>query len=127
MNKKQKQAEAILQHGFDLQRNFGNGSGGGPVTLCKALRRIETKLHRWAEDVCNGVKQPTDAEFDRIHDRAVNKVAELLPELPKDEIKINTDPRGYALKVEDTYMRSAGITDLHRDWGGYGILAPDIN
>ena len=82
MTKKQKRDEEILKHGFALVRNFGNGSNGGPVTLCKALRRIETKTHRLAEDICNGTKSMEDAAFDRWHDRTIKRISELLPKLP---------------------------------------------
>jgi hypothetical protein len=38
---------------------------------------------------------------------------------------LNRDPRGYALKIDDEWMRSQAHP-LHRDWGGYGIIAPEI-
>ena len=40
---------------------------------------------------------------------------------------INGDARGYALKIEDKVMISDyKETGLYKDWGGYGILAPEI-
>jgi len=39
---------------------------------------------------------------------------------------LNLDPRGYALKIDDAWMR-ANDARLHQDWGGYGILAPDLS
>ena len=119
------QNEAILNHGLCLQRHFGNGSAGGPVALCKALQRWEVKIHRLAEDICSGAEDTDKAA--QIADRAVKKIASLLPTLPKDAIVINFDPYGYALKIDDDYMRAANIDTLHRDWGGYGILAPDLS
>lgn len=45
-------------------------------------------------------------------------------------IFINRDPRGYALKVNDEWQREqkkAGKPYIgHEDWGGYGIIAPEI-
>ena len=44
-------------------------------------------------------------------------------------IFINRDPRGYALKIKSEYMAGAGWIAqwaLMRDWGGYGIIAPEI-
>ena len=38
---------------------------------------------------------------------------------------LNGDPRGYALKIRDEYVRAHDLA-IHRDWGGYGILAPEI-
>jgi len=32
--------------------------------------------------------------------------------------------RGYALKIDDEFVKGKQI---HRDMGGYGILAPEIN
>lgn len=51
----------------------------------------------------------------------------MFPDLAID-LHINTDPRGYALKIDDTVMRSGtyDTVKLDRDWGGYGILSPQI-
>ena len=38
---------------------------------------------------------------------------------------INRDPRGYALKIDDVWMHNKQPR-LFRDFGGYGILAPEI-
>jgi hypothetical protein len=38
---------------------------------------------------------------------------------------LNDDARGYSLKIRDEWMREHKA-ELHRDWGGYGILAPEI-
>jgi len=40
-------------------------------------------------------------------------------------VRLNRDPRGYALKIDDAWMREHNVA-LHRDWGGYGIIAPDL-
>jgi hypothetical protein len=34
---------------------------------------------------------------------------------------INGDPRGYSLKIKEKIY-----PELHQDWGGYGILAPEF-
>ena len=44
---------------------------------------------------------------------------------PLVPVFINRDPRGYALKIREIWMRNYS-GNLHRDWGGYGILAPDF-
>ncbi len=41
-------------------------------------------------------------------------------------IFFNRDPRGYALKIKSEWMHAHPELPLHRDWGGYGILAPDL-
>lgn len=38
---------------------------------------------------------------------------------------LNRDPRGYALKIDSEYVRAHSLA-IHRDWGGYGIIAPEI-
>lgn len=47
---------------------------------------------------------------------------------------VNRDPRGYALKFSEEWTGrfnqsryAAGLSGIHRDMGGYGILAPDLN
>jgi hypothetical protein len=120
MTKQERMKERIVQHGLLLQRYYGN-STQGPVSLCKALRRIETRIGRLCESLCN------DADFDQtILDRAeksaTKKVKELLPNLDMKHFFINQDPRGYALKIKSEHRPD----DLHSDWGGYGILAPDF-
>ena len=129
MNRKQKQADQIMNHGLRLKSLFVGdiaqpGGGIGPVTLCKALRRIETKGNRLATDYCNDsgfdLKKLTD------HDaRTIKKLRGLLPGLPTEAVHLNHDPRGYYLKIDSEYIRERCI-EMYRDWGGYGILAPEF-
>lgn len=51
--------------------------------------------------------------------RAIRNRKPLVP------VFVNLDPRGYALKINDEWMRANSVT-LHSDWGGYGIIAPDL-
>lgn len=44
---------------------------------------------------------------------------------PLVPVFVNLDPRGYALKINDEWMRANNVR-LHSDFGGYGILAPDL-
>jgi len=39
---------------------------------------------------------------------------------------INGDPRGYALKINDKYVRENQLR-IYSDMGGYGIIAPEFN
>jgi len=50
---------------------------------------------------------------------AIRKRKPLVP------VVINRDPRGYALKIEDEWFKDHDVR-IHKDWGGYGILAPDF-
>lgn len=43
---------------------------------------------------------------------------------------VNTDPRGYALKIDNDTPEGKALIEavkLHTDWGGYGILSPAID
>ena len=61
--------------------------------------------------------------------RAIRNRRPLVP------VFVNLDPRGYSLKIDDEWMSEAKGRDefydtaarsLHRDMGGYGIIAPDL-
>lgn len=52
---------------------------------------------------------------------------------PLVPVFINRDPRGYALKIDDEWLRkmrdnpnTVHLASIERDWGGYGIIAPEI-
>lgn len=117
-------------HGRKLIVLFGLPESTNPRELCKALHRIEARAHTYAERVCNGDISPTD-EQDTAHDasilRSVRRVLGDRVNAPDGvPIIINGDPRGYALKIPDDWMREHNA-DLYRDMGGYGILCPDFD
>ena len=124
--KKQQQAENILQHGFRLLRIFPHAAtqGFSAVTLCKRLHRIEAEAHRFAERECNeqlpeGASERKNASILKRLDAILGFRAAGVP------VFLNGDPRGYALKIDDAWMRAHPDVELHRDWGGYCILAPE--
>ena len=119
MNKKQKQRENILNHGFDLQRIYPESKRFGPVELYKKLHRYEATAHRMAEEMCS-YDVDTDKYLAKL-DRIEEKVNEILGKGPR--VFINTDPRGYALKIEP---KSFEKFTLYSDWGGYGIICPEF-
>ena len=41
-------------------------------------------------------------------------------------IFLNTDPRGYALKIPDDIVKENAWT-IYKDMGEFGIIAPDLN
>lgn len=131
MNAKQRQAERILQHGLELKRAFFADpyEGIGPVTLCKALHRLEVKATRVSEGYCNGTA--SDADMEKMEKSVMASLVGLFgkEKVVETGMFINTDPRGYALKVSEEwtkgYVEKGGR--LHRDWGGYGILAPEFD
>lgn len=63
--------------------------------------------------------------FDIEIEKLSEQVKKMIPGVP---FFVNGDARGYALKIKDAEMDKlfkAGIR-LHQDWGGYGILSPEI-
>ena len=115
MNKKQKMYEMIEKHGADLNEIFKTSYND--ITLAKKLMRLEVKAHQQATDMCNG-------DCDDVDDAILDKVNKLLSN--KDvPIFHNLDCRGYALKIDDEWVKEHNLT-IYKDWGGYGILAPDF-
>lgn len=43
-----------------------------------------------------------------------------------NKVFVNGDPRGYTLKIDDKYKDKMHKAGVYRDWGGYGIIAPDF-
>ena len=129
MNKKQLIYDRINKHGEDLKRIFKLDPNIDPVKLCKQLFRLENRAHRLAEDGCNGVIYDTEPQAEKI----LKKVCKILKidrsiDHQYEKIFFNGDPRGYALKFTtrfSKYIRSCNI-NIHQDWGGYGIVAPDF-
>jgi hypothetical protein len=127
--------QQIEKHGNDLNRIFNTGLNA--ITLCKKLRRLEAQAHKLAIDYCNGDNGITSQNWDDKIAPIMNKVYAVLnngkynddrPHQKRVPIFLNSDARGYALKINDSYVRllnKAG-KDIYKDWGGYGIICPDF-
>jgi hypothetical protein len=106
----------VEEHGKKLLAIFRNAKERDPLTLCRKLRSIEASASSAACAACND-QAGADAwpEAEAKAERDANAL------LGTRRVWVHADPRGYALKVDlkDT-------EDLHRDWGGYGIIAPDL-
>jgi hypothetical protein len=120
MNKKERMYQAIDQHGQRLNNMFSTNLDN--VALCKKLFRLENKAHSLAESYCNGYIQYE--EFDKESDNLLDKVASILG-TDLDIYMINGDPRGYAFKFTQEFTNE-NIENMYRDFGGYGIVAPDF-
>ncbi len=138
---KERQWTRIIGHGNDLLALFPNATEREPDELCKKLRRLERKANLIALRLCNGPEFPGGSDqVDRACDQILGAVNKLLgnynvetcpPARPTEKqaavpVFLNRDPRGYALKIRDEWMREHHCK-LYQDWGGYGILAPEIN
>ncbi len=124
---KQTRLDRIAQHGRNLLAIFPNATERDPVKLCKKLRRLEIKANQAAIDLCNVPNYQDRAEA--ILERVAAEVTALLKNQEHTNtpnVFINRDPRGYALKISDQWLRAFDMP-LHRDMGGYGIVAPEID
>lgn len=115
------QRTAIEKHGRKLLVIFPHATERDPVKLCKKLRRLEETAHKFAERLCNGPEFGSEEEQDAVKTHILDKVYDLLGDGPP--VFLNQDPRGYALKIRDEHARGL---DIYKDWGGYGIIAPEI-
>ena len=122
MNKRERMLNEIQRHGEKVNAIFNTGIES--IELYKKLKRIENKAHGLAEDYCNG-KIETD-EIESVDKKILDAVDKIL-NFRKLGIPVfyNKDPRGYALKIQDDYVREHEL-QIHTDVGGDGILAPDF-
>ena len=120
-NKKEILYSRITKHGQNLKAVFNLNQDIDPVKLCKRLFRLENKAHKLALDFCNG--KIDQLEWDQKADKILTKVEAILKN--KKVLFLIGDARGYALKIDDGYIRNNNL-NIHRDWGGYGIVAPDF-
>jgi hypothetical protein len=131
MNKHTEMMDRINNHGLALLALFPNAKERDPVSLCKKLRRLEGKGHSLALENCNFGMD--DTEYDRRSRVILGNVRALLglslAQAEEVGLFLNGDPRGYALKLNDEFIRGYNQTaamPIHTDWGYYGILAPDL-
>lgn len=125
ITKKEKMYKRIEKHGADLNRIFNTGIDN--VSLCKKLHRLEVKAHRLATDYCNGKNGVNADNWNSLCAPILKAVDKILnPDNADVKIILNGDARGYALKIEfdDTDARQY---EIFKDWGGYGILAPEFD
>lgn len=116
----------IDAHGRKLLAIFPRATERDPAKLCKRLRRLETEANYYATRLCDGDVSDDERKQDARIATILGKVDAVLGfRATAVPVFFNGDPRGYTLKIADDYMRAHNV-DLHRDWGGYGILAPDL-
>ena len=114
------------------------------LSTWRKLRAVENDAHRAATAQCNGApyggqpfRQEDDEadedEYSRFLDSLRAHVAKILQrhDLPPGFF-INQDPRGYTLKIRTPRSdpKRQDVTEcpgLATDWGGYGILAAEID
>ena len=87
------------------------------------LLELEEHAHRKAEEFCDYY---TEESLEAEEEYILNRLFEILNINNHKSVFWNRDPRGYSLKIDDSYIRDNKL-DIWRDWGGYGIIAPTIN
>ena len=111
-------SQRIKKHGDNLKAMFNLNIDS--IKLCKQLFRLENKAHKLATDYCNGVVDGDSTEIES--QKILSKVATIL-KTNTFNMFFNGDARGYALKFFENFSKDKPI---HKDWGGYGIIAPDF-
>ena len=123
MNKKVIMYQKIEEHGKKIAKIFGLKTTDY-IKLSKRLFALENKAHRLTTQECNG--EIEEAEAEKEYKTITRRLLNILEGNPNGvAVFINGDCRGYALKIKDTCVLSNNL-DIFRDWGGYGILAPDF-
>ena len=121
-----KMIERIQEHGENLKRIYSE-IDLPPITLCKKLRRLEREAHQLALECCEW-RSIEDSDTMFIEHLIMSKLHKVLglniitAKGPKPFL--NYDPRGYALKIKS---EDASGLIIHKDWGGYGIIAPEFD
>lgn len=122
--KREKMLAEIEKHGENLNRIFNTGMDN--YLLCSKMRRFEIEAHRLAEHYCNGTGGVTTDNWGEKTERILKQVRKVLNCTDNYPIFVNGDARGYALKIDDEYVRKTNMV-IYKDWGGYGIIAPDFS
>jgi hypothetical protein len=120
MNKAQKKElyENITAHGNNLKNLFKLDNSVDSVKLCKSLFKLENQAQKLALEYCNYGNLDNSAV-----ESILKKAGVLLNITDTNQIFFNGDARGYALKISDNFCKDK---EIFKDWGGYGILAPDF-
>ncbi len=128
MTVKERRAERLEKHYNSLEKLY-NLCGGGKLTgrkLSYKLLVLLQRAHRLTTAQCNGEGNYEAQESE------LNKIESEVKALFNDNLNgffINGDPRGYALKLDNSKKNCVDYkaAGLHTDFGGYGILAPEID
>lgn len=147
LNRRERKAAELLEH-YARCEALARHLGALPESkidgkrISSQLFRVEREAHQAMEHICsypepffsplfkrewdfNGADENLVDEFKAI---IAERVAATLGKLPP-AFFVNGDPRGYALKIDNDKPEGKALIEavkLHTDWGGYGILSPEI-
>lgn len=123
-NKKIEMYARIKKHGEDIKKIFSLSADTDPIKLCKKLYKFEKQAQAIQMMHYKGNYKEAALREGQLFGRLM--VFLLKDPNNKFQIFLNTDPRGYALKIPDEIVKEKNLT-IHKDWGEFGILAPDLN
>ena len=130
LNKRERRARALLEHFATCERvALYCGRAAAQVDgkrISVALWKAERDAYKAAERYCNG--EISEARWLYDVGQAEQFVRNVLGKLPPGFF-VNDDARGYALKIDHHDPQGRELIDtvrLQTDWGGFGILSPDI-
>lgn len=110
------------QHGERLRAIFPKAADYTGYALYVRVRALEVEAHKLAEDQCN--RPLSESYVERKEESILSRLDDILGfRERKIPIFCNGDPRGYGLKIREADAKNL---DIHKDWGGYGIIAPDF-
>ena len=132
MTKKEQRQAQLDRHYNSLNNLYKLNTGEdhpNPKRLSSTLLRLEREAHRETVGQMNDdIGEQCNEDGDYIEsDKRIEAIKEKVLKLFKGNLNgffINYDARGYAMKIK---TEAIGDTGLYRDFGGYGILAPEIN
>ena len=126
MNAKDRMYSRIEKHGEDLKKVF-NLPEADPIKLCKKLHSLEVRANGIMTQYANGAISME--AVDRHREIIAADLVKIIGAENMTKIYINGDPRGYTLKLNQaaTEQAQASGINIHRDWGGYGIIAPEFD
>ena len=115
----------IKKHGEDIKKIFSLPADTDPIKLCKKLRQYELKAQKIQDIHAAGQYEKAAREESLLF---VGLML-FLKQTSGNEfgIFLNMDQRGYALKISDDIVREKNLRFMHKDAGGFGIIAPDLN
>lgn len=112
----------VFAHLAELEKIAGlyisDSTDAGKMSLFRKLRRMECRARRLSEAQCNASTYSTrnDDELERIETRLKGMFR--YPE----NVGVNKDPRGYALKIFGDYRNTSAVID----WGYNVVVAPEL-
>lgn len=145
LTKKQQRILALETHYLrcaNLAKLCGHPNPDGKK-ISVALWKLEKEAHNAATAQCNGEEYqgqpyrssvkashqaPALSEWEYFEDSIKGRLSAILGSVPAGYY-LNQDARGYALKISPDYPQGAVLirdAGMHTDWGGNGILSPDL-